>query len=288
MLFHSIGVHNPIGAVDPMLTLDIDGSGSYIIHEIEGLGPPKNDVHIDQTGFTDGGEFTKSATTPRNIVMKLGYKPDFTVGQSVGALRRALYKAFPLKGTVRLRFTGWNIEVSDIIGVVEAIEPVIFTKDPVIQISLVCKDPYFVWSGTNLTLGPITVFPRTVFNTGDVPVGFKCEILKSSALAGTHSFNITTYSEQGFEKSNNIQNLVLSGFTMALNDRIYINTIPGERDLYMIRASDGVRINMFKYWTPQALWPTFWPDETFFSVTGTLTASWDIRNLSYSRKWRGL
>lgn len=108
------------------------------VRSIEGIGPPKGNVNYTEIASGDGGQFNSARASIRNITMQLGLMPVPTVEES----RHRVYKYFPLDQQVTLRFET-DKRLCEITGWVEECEPDIFSDDEVIDISIVCPDPYF-------------------------------------------------------------------------------------------------------------------------------------------------
>lgn len=108
------------------------------VRSIEGIGPPKGNVNYTEIASGDGGQFNSARASIRNITMQLGLMPVPTVEEA----RHRVYKYFPLDQQVTLRFET-DKRLCEITGWVEECEPDIFSDDEVIDISIVCPDPYF-------------------------------------------------------------------------------------------------------------------------------------------------
>lgn len=108
------------------------------VRSIEGIGPPKGNVNYTEIASGDGGQFNSARASIRNITMQLGLMPVPTVEES----RHRVYKYFPLDQQVTLRFET-DKRLCEITGWVEECEPDIFSDDEVVDISIVCPDPYF-------------------------------------------------------------------------------------------------------------------------------------------------
>lgn len=122
------------------------------IREITGLGPVKADIATSSYGASDGAYQTGAVIGYRNIVIKVGFNPDW-VNDTVASLREKLYAYFMTKRGVRLRFFRDNLPTVEIAGTVETCEPNIFSKDPEVQISILCPDPDFVAVATSYVEG---------------------------------------------------------------------------------------------------------------------------------------
>ena len=113
------------------------------IRNIDGLGPVKASINTAPFGAIDGEAYRGSSMGKRNIVISFGLNPNWS-DETVGSLRQSLYDFFMPKMSTRLRLYSDELPTCDISGYVESCEPNIFSKDPDVQVSIICPDPDFV------------------------------------------------------------------------------------------------------------------------------------------------
>ena len=124
------------------MVLDHPASSGFIVKSITGLGPVKSDIFMSSYAAMDGGRFNSARVNTRNIVFNLIIDPRF----DIETLRQKLYRFFPIKKKVSLRFTTDN-RICDTEGYVESNEPDIFSNQESAQISILCPDPFFYSGG---------------------------------------------------------------------------------------------------------------------------------------------
>lgn len=169
----------------PKLTLpigDILGVNPFQIRGIDGIGPNKADILTATLGGLDGEQYSGSSSGKRNIVITMGLNPDWQT-QTIESLRQELYKYFMPKLGGRYRFISTHLPTCEILGYVESLEPNIFSKDPEIQISIICPQPDFIAvdeTVVNGIVGP-TQTPVDVDYLGNVPTSVFLEISTASA-----------------------------------------------------------------------------------------------------------
>jgi hypothetical protein len=166
----AVHVHNELGGVLqlPMDALATDSE--YVIEGIDGLEPVKADIVTNTFVTMDGGAFQNARRTQRNIVIVLGFNPSFATTDPYGELRRSLYSYFAPKSKVRLQFLSSNLETVEAVGFVESFESSIFSREPKVQISVICPDPYF-YSLNDVVARRIGAGVIDVTNPGSVDVG---------------------------------------------------------------------------------------------------------------------
>jgi hypothetical protein len=131
------------------------------IRDITGLGPVKADINTTPFGSASGAFYTGGNVGQRNIVLTLGLNPDW-VEHTVAELRQKVYGYFMSNQPVRLRFFRDDGPTVEIEGYTEGNEPEIFSKDPELQISVICPMPDFVAVSQSIVAGVASEDPGTI------------------------------------------------------------------------------------------------------------------------------
>ena len=129
------------------------------LRNIDGLDPVKAAVNTSPFGSVDGASHTGSSVLTRNIVLTLHPNPNWD-NWTFESLRRLLYSYFMPKRQTRLVFYSDDMIPVEISGIVESVSVNIFSKDPELQVSIVCPDPYFT------ALEPTVLTGQTVRSAG--------------------------------------------------------------------------------------------------------------------------
>jgi hypothetical protein len=162
-LLTNVEVYSSLSSA-PDLPLQLGGREDVdLIHirDVTGLGPVKADINTTQYGTGNGGFYTGGEINTRNIVFKLGFNPDWTV-HTVSSLRQLVYGYFMSKQQVRLRFFRDDGPTVEIVGYCETNEPSIFSKDPEMEVSIICPDPDFVAVAQSVVAGVANEDPDSV------------------------------------------------------------------------------------------------------------------------------
>lgn len=261
-MIKSLTVTNPAGESIRLELTRPEKSGFYI-ENIEGLGPANATVNITESATVDGGYYTSSHVSTRNIVLTLG----FLYEKGIEDMRHESYRYFPLKKQVKLLIETDN-RTCVTHGYVESNEPNIFSERETTQISILCPDPYFyafnngVGYVSNLS-GDIASFSfpfsnesldeplielgqvmdtttRIVHNSGDVEIGVKIHIyIKGPITMGITISNRTTDQTMRID-IDRLKQITSTG--LKENDEIVINTKKGNKSIYLI--SDGTKTNI--------------------------------------------
>lgn len=246
-------------------------SAPYLVKSVDGLGPVKAEISTSSYGSQNGGLVQATRLGMRNIVMKLGYAPNYLGDQTIENLRRDLYSYFPPKGEVILRVLNDAHQSVDIKGVVESNDPVIFAKDPEVQITIVCVEPLFtallpvIYNGFNNT--PIDPSEKNMGETG-----FLFELFVNRTISQVTIANgIST-------------NLVYGGELLA-GDVLRISTVRGKK--YVDRFRNGVNAGVLDNLVSGAMNMYIDSRTSAFTVTTSGTNDIPVR-LTLTPKYLGL
>lgn len=140
-MIKSITVENPKKETLVLELTHPEKSGIYV-KSVEGLGPGKSIVNVNEIATSDGGVFASSRMNARNIILTLGMMFDPLIEDA----RHKIYKYFPIKKSITLTIET-DYRTSFIEGYVESNEPDIFSEEETAQISLICPNPWFYDTG---------------------------------------------------------------------------------------------------------------------------------------------
>jgi hypothetical protein len=273
----------------PVLPLSERGAQTDVlqVRKVEGLGPVKATINKSPRGSIPGESFTGSSLPSRNIVITIGLNPDWNLW-TVEKLRRLVYSYFMTQLLVRLVFRSDDdfppVEIS---GYVEDVVPDIFAKDPVMQVSIICPDPFFT-----------AVEPSLV--TGIASVG-------SSQLKGGHSATVLDIDENGgmtldyqgsIETGVNVKLVYASGanasrvsiqvgnaaqqyfrVTGVVTPTKYLvmNSIPGQKYVQNVEMGSGLITNLLSKVEEGSSWPTLQPGNNYLQVSADAgTQDWEF------------
>lgn len=197
MLLTQLKAHNGRGDT---IQLPLSDAAPIFVRSIDGLGPVRATIASTTHATIDGAQFHNARREPRNIVLRLGLDPDLGQ-QSVFSVRSELYSFFMPKSEVRLEFVLYDRFSNDYISQyltvetmarVETNEPTIFSKDPGVDISMICFDPAFVdpnpVTHVGNTVDDLTEF--TIDYVGTVDTGICLTVSPSVALSDLAIYQI--------------------------------------------------------------------------------------------------
>ena len=109
---------------------------AYQILSIDGLTPPSATIHTITNANSHGAVYKAGKVEPRNLVIQV--KPRGNIEEN----RLRLYEYFASSDYCKIYFRNVNRNVA-IEGYVETIESNLFENSQVIQISILCPEPFF-------------------------------------------------------------------------------------------------------------------------------------------------
>lgn len=244
-------------ALGMLLVLPLDEvSSGYVIEDILGLDPVNAVIVSSSFARLDGEQYQASRREKRNILMKIRLEPNY-ITKTVRDLRVGLYSIFMPKTLVSLRFFLSEGLTVDISARVETCETAMFTKDPVVDISLLCFDPDFV------ELTPEVVIGETVSNSseflleynGSVETGIEFVLNVDRALT-----EFTIYHRAG----DDIIHTLDFAAVLQADDVLTINTVVGSKGITLLR--DTVVSSLLYGMSPQSNWTELLPGDNHIRV----------------------
>ena len=266
----------------PTLSLSDDGreeTDLIQIRDIQGLDPVKAAVNTSPFGSVDGVAYLGSSVPSRNIVITLHPNPDWD-NWTYEKLRRLVYSYFMPKLLTQLVFYSDDIPPVEIFGYVEDCNVNPFSKDPEIQVSIICPDPYFTALNATVVTGQSTrdnSNPVIVEYNGSIESGINVEVTRVSDPAPTYiSIQVGDPSMQTFRVAASVD--ATKYFVM--------NSTAGQRYAQTVSLSTGVITNLLSKIVEGSTWPTLQPGANKFSIiTDQGGQDWQ---LTYFERYGGL
>jgi hypothetical protein len=122
-----------------LLSLELeDISDGLVLKDVEGLDPVEATIVTSSFANQNGTQYHSSRREDRQLVLKLGLEPDY-VTTSVQDLRDRLYEFFMTQSSVKLTFSRDDLEL-DISGWVKSCKTPLFSRDPAMDVIIICPD----------------------------------------------------------------------------------------------------------------------------------------------------
>lgn len=268
----------------PTLLLDEDGRAEndlLQVRNIDGLDPVTATANTIPLGAIDGVSYIGGNVPARNIVLTIGFNPDWD-GWTYRSLRALVYGYFMPKRPSRLVFYSDDMIPVEISGIVESVTVNQFSKDPELIVSIICPDPYFT------ALEPTIVNGQSVRPDGD------SESIEYNGSVGT-GMTVKVSHVSGDEPTYigiRIGDPIVTYFTVETNvdaDNFFeMSSVPMRKYVQNINIVDGVITNLLSKAELEegASWPVFYPTEEIFAViTDQGIQDWE---LTYYERFGGL
>lgn len=275
--------------------VDPNNQEGLLITEIEGLGPTKADINMTELATADGGIFNSARASTRNIVLKAR----FTMAKTIEEARLSSYKFFPIKQPLTFHIETDN-RIAETVGYVESNEPVIFSDECDMQVSILCESPYFLavdedgkkettFAGVDYLFEfpfenedlqePLLEFgnivnkkENTVYYDGDAETGCIIQIHAVGEATNITIYNIKTREIMALDSDKLV---ALTGAGISFGDTITINTIKGQKSITLLR--NGVTYNILNILGKNADWFQLAKGDNLF----TFTADYGESNLQF-------
>lgn len=240
------------------LTEDAPEHG-LIIYGMEGLGAATADINTTSMAGTDGTMYNSARVDERNIVLNFL----LTFAPRIEDSRQRTYRYFPIKKPVEIAFETDNRRLK-ITGYVESNEPDIFTDKEVVQISIICPDPFFyslisdatifsgieplfefIFSNESLTEDLIEFgsiehqTEKSVYYEGDADVGV---IITIHAIGPAENIAIYNVRTREVMRIDTVKLAALTGSGIVVGDDIIINTNRGRKSIRLLRGGHYTNI----------------------------------------------
>lgn len=251
---------------------------NYQIVSIDGLNPPNAQINSSKVAGMDGSRFASSQLNERNIVLYIKINGD------VEANRLFLYNYFRSKQYCKIYFKNSTRDVYAE-GYVETIECNLFENGQMMQVSIVCHDPYlkaveeiiadisqvmglfsfpFAFGAGGVTEGTATddaiefsIIEKNrvvnLINEGEEPTGVIIDITALGSVSNPIIYN------------NETREFFALNMSMVAGDRLVIDTNAGEKSVMFIH--NGVTQRYLRYVQQGSTWFVLPSGDSQFTYT---------------------
>lgn len=229
----------------------------------QGLGPVKADILSTPFATGKGELYQGSSVGKRNIVMTLGFNPNWR-DQTMSSLRQQLYRYFLPEAWTKLRFFSDDMPTVDIEGYVESFEPNIFSQDPEVQISVICLKPDFIEADATIYYGVVDdgSTQLEIDYTGTVETGFEVRIDQTvDNPSYTGPIDISVQQEPEAPQIFTVDPVSIDG-----TNYFKLSTVRNAKRVQKIARADGSATNLLAQVSGGSVWPKIKPGKNLFSV----------------------
>lgn len=253
-----------------------DPSVGFIVREIAGLDPVNATISSTDFAQMDGAQYNSSKREKRNIRLTLELKPDYVM-TSVRDLRKRLYGYAMPKSSICLTFHMSDGLIVEIDGIVESFTSALFSKEPAVDISVICFDPDFVETTSITTHGFTTsgTVETTLSYDGDIETGIEFTLHIDRVLS-----ELTIY----FTRPDGTLGTMDISYSFQAGDVLKMNTNRGKKAITLTRSSSDSSI--LYALSPQSSWMELITGDTKFRPYATGAAM--AYDLTYTSRYGGL
>ena len=220
-------------------TLNVTNNSNYQLISVTGLNPPVADINVSEFAISDGGVFNLARVQKRNIVLQM---------QPIGNLetrRVELYGFMSPKSAVTLDIETGSRHVT-IDGYIESMEIDYNANPQLVQVSIICPDPFFV------DLTQVDVTSPSVNNPSEIAQGALFTFNISSSASSIYLYNYNTH--QGFQLNVDVVN----------GDVVEIDTRQGQKSV----KKNGISVMQYvSLYNPISQWIELEPGYNLFEST---------------------
>lgn len=230
-----------------LLNLPLDDiSEGFVVEDIDGLDPVPATIVSSPFGQMDGEQYQSSRREKRDIVIRLGYEPDYA-STTMMELRKRLYQFFMPKSRIRLRFSQTGEPDVDIYGRVESFDSPKFVKEPSATISVVCFNPDFY------NPDPIVISGFTTASTVETTHIYEGTVETGIIFRLLPDRDISDFVINHRPADDSLRQLEFaSPVPLIAGDLLAISTVPGSK--YVTHTRAGVDTSYLFGVSPQSNW----------------------------------
>lgn len=246
--------------------LELTHNDAYVIESIEGLDPPDAVINTTRNANADGSVFNSSYVDNRQITITLA------INGPAEANRINLYRYFKAKYPVTLYYKNDTRDVY-ITGYVQNIQIEFFNKKQIVQIIILCPEPFFSGSDSNITdfanVESLFEFPfsietpvafsqilplqkKNIINHGDVETGAIFRLKATGSATNPMVFNDERLEFIGFN------------LTMSAGDELVINTNKKHKSAKL--THNGVTSSVINKISMNSTWIQLLPGDNIIGI----------------------
>lgn len=240
-----------------LLTFVLDDvSDGYVVEDVGGLDPVKATLVSSSFASLDGTQYQSAKRENRNITFQIGLEPDY-ITETVSDLRQRIYQYFMPKESVDLRFFDSNGLEVDISGRIESCQNAMFTKEPAVDISIVCFNPD-LYDRT-----PVEISGNTVSTTIETLVEYPGTVETGIVFVLNVNRTISEFTIYHRLPNDEIRILDFSA-PLVSGDVLRISTVPGSKGATLTRS--GTTSSILYGISPQSNWTAFMRGDNYIRV----------------------
>lgn len=270
--------------------IDLMASKDFKVIDADEIGGIDADINETENATLDGSTINSSRIESRTITISV------RILNNCGESRKTIYKYATIKEKCKITFIN-DIRSVYIEGKVKGIETPLFTDKEIMNIKIVCPEPYFnamasiVSEFSNII--KLFHFPFAIEEDKPIPFSaYSSTIIANVMNSGDAATGaIFTYEAKGEVVNPTLYNIITNekiklNIEMQLNDRIVINTIPRQKSITLYRLNEP--INIIGALDSTSKWLSLISGKNTFSYTCERGAKNLVVYVEFTNKYLGL
>lgn len=242
-------------------------SDTYLLKGADGLGP------VDQNTVFLNGVYQGKKPSDRQIVLRVGLNANYGLNQTPEQLRSTLYGLLTLrpKKMLQVQFMYGNVVVGWTEGKIDKLEPVLFSKETEVQLTISCTDAYlYAPFATMPNIATTSQF--TIPYEGTAEAGFRMEIEFTASIP-----DFAIYDQNNPDTTMEIETPFVPG------DKLIIDTRKGVRSILVDGGLDIT--NKIGALSQVSEWLELYPGDNEFAVN---QSAFEWVSFEYVAKYSGV
>lgn len=243
-------------------TFDFEGPkprNPYILRVVDGLDAEQITPQFYGQGEVSNANFSSLVLEPREVVMRIGLRPNWRIGETPSMLRSNLQRAIASnrKGTVQLRFFDDEVVVGVLEGFITKFNAPTSTKDTDVFITVKCENPLIrSLDVTSQIVGEVDLSETVIIND---PI--------STAPHGMYLKFTFTGAESNFiirEPGGSPDWIFQIDYAFLSGDQLYISSDDNNKYVYRVRSA--VTLHLADKLALGSVWPVMFPMENSYFI----------------------
>jgi len=231
----------------------------YVLKAVDGLDAEQITPKFYGQGLVSNANFSSLALEPREVVMRIGLRPNWRAGETPAALRGDLQRAIASNrtGLVQLRFYDDEVVAGVLDGFITKFNAPVSSKDSDVFITVKCENPLIRSMNVTSQMVETVDLSDTVVINDPVSIAPHGLYLKFTFTGGASSFIMADPGgspDWGFE-------IV---YPFLTGDELYISS--DEINKYVYRVRSAVALHLADVVALGSIWPIMFPGENEYDI----------------------
>lgn len=259
MRVHRIGLYSNDLEV---ATFEFEGPNRrnpYLLKKVDGLDAEQITPQYYGQGLVSNANFSSLVLEPREVVMRIGLRPNWRSGETPASLRSNLQRAIASnrKGTVQLRLFDDEVAVGVLEGFITKFNAPVTTAETDVFITIKCPDPLIKsLDVTSQIVEEVDLTEIIVINdpVSNAPHGLYLKFTYTDTASVFEMSEPEDFPDWSFDIT----------YDFIAGDELYISS--DENNKYAYRVRSGGTLHLADLIGVGSVWPVMFPLENQYSI----------------------